>query len=153
MIQTNTTSPLGESINTDTTSSSTYSYYDDINNSMNGTTLTSAGIYGTGVQSSYGGYGGYGSAGQILTVGTGSTQWSNPTTMDVRGDMEVTGDILLNGKSLSEFMDKLEQRLAILHPNEKLESRWEALKSLGDQYRQLEKEILEKEQIWSKLKN
>ncbi len=45
-----------------------------------------------------------------------------------------------------------EARLAILHPNEKLEEKWEELKKLGDAYRALEKDILEKEQIWNTLK-
>ena len=36
--------------------------------------------------------------------------------------------------------------------NEKLEEKWEELKALGDKYRELEKDILEKEQIWNTLK-
>ena len=45
-----------------------------------------------------------------------------------------------------------EERLAILHPNEKLEDKWEELKKLGDMYRALEKDIQEKEKIWETLK-
>lgn len=42
--------------------------------------------------------------------------------------------------------------MAILHPNEKLEEKWEELKKLGDMYRALEKDIIEKEKIWETLK-
>ena len=57
-------------------------------------------------------------------------------------------DIKINGKSLSVAIEKIEERLAILHLNPMLEERWEELKQLGDQYRILEAEIIEKEKIW-----
>jgi hypothetical protein len=76
----------------------------------------------------------------------------NDAKLQVRGDAEFEGDVKIKGKSIAETLDKIEQRLAILHPNEKLESRWEELKKLGDAYRALEKDILEKEQIWETLK-
>lgn len=98
-----------------------------------------------------------------LTNGTGpsnispgltfSDSWRLPEqALHVRGDAEFEGDIKLKGKSLVETLDKIEQRLAILHPNEKLEGKWEELKKLGDMYRALEKDILEKEKIWDTLK-
>ena len=83
-----------------------------------------------------------------------SDQWdfNHKQSLSVKGDAEFEGDIKLKGKSLSETLDKIEQRLAILHPNERLEAKWEKLKELGDMYRALEKDILEKEQIWDTLK-
>jgi len=39
-----------------------------------------------------------------------------------------------------------------LKPNEKLESEWEELKALGEQYRALEQHILAKQATWDKLK-
>ena len=42
--------------------------------------------------------------------------------------------------------------MAILHPNEKLEQKWDELKELGRLYRELEKDILEKEKIVEILK-
>lgn len=62
-------------------------------------------------------------------------------------------DIILDGKSLSSTLQTIEQRLAILHPNQDLEERWNELKALGDQYRKLEQEILEKEKSWNIIKN
>ena len=76
----------------------------------------------------------------------------NDAKLQVKGDAEFEGDVKIKGKSISETLDKIEARLAILHPNEKLESKWEELKALGDKYRELEKDILEKEQIWATLK-
>ena len=81
-------------------------------------------------------------------------QWdyNHKQSLSVRGDAEFEGDIKLKGKSLSETLNKIEERLAILHPNEKLEEKWEELKKLGDAYRALEKDIIEKEKIWETLK-
>ena len=78
-------------------------------------------------------------------------QYADPK-LKVQGDAEFEGDIKLKGKSLTESLDKIEQRLGILHPNEVLEEKWEELKALGDKYRELEKDILEKEKIWNTLK-
>jgi len=61
-------------------------------------------------------------------------------------------DVILNGKSLSSMFEKIEERLCILQPNADLESRWSELKSLKEQYQKLEKELLEKEKMWSVLK-
>jgi len=74
------------------------------------------------------------------------------TNMSVKGDAEFEGDVKIKGKSLNAILDKIEERLAILHPNAKLEDKWEKLKELGNQYRALEKDILEKEKIWNILK-
>lgn len=106
--------------------------------------------------------------GYVLTTnnigsGTGSWNWANistvsadpsltGTTLRVHGDAEFDGEVTIKGKNLSEMLDKIEQRLAILHPNEKLEEKWEQLKSLGQMYRELEAEIIEKEAMWAILK-
>jgi hypothetical protein len=94
--------------------------------------------------------GGY-NLGSISPSLTFSDNWQD-TKLKVQGDAEFEGDVKIKGKSISETLDKIEQRLAILHPNEKLEAKWEELKKLGDAYRALEKDILEKEQIGETLK-
>jgi len=76
----------------------------------------------------------------------------NDAKLQVKGDAEFEGDVKIKGKSITETLDKIEQRLGILYPNEKLEAKWEELKALGDAYRALEKDILEKEKIWETLK-
>jgi len=73
-------------------------------------------------------------------------------TLKVQGDAEFEGDIKLNGKSLNDTLSKLEERLAILHPNERLEEKWGKLKELRKQYMELETDILEKEKIMEILK-
>ena len=75
-----------------------------------------------------------------------------PSSIQVKGDADIQGDLKIQGKSLMDRISKIEDRLAILQFNPRLEEKWENLKSLGDQYRELEKDILEKEEIWAKLK-
>jgi hypothetical protein len=70
----------------------------------------------------------------------------------VGGDAEFEGDVKIKGKSLTKLIDNIEKRLAILHPNERLEEKWEKLKTLGDQYREMEKELLHAEEMWKILK-
>lgn len=87
-------------------------------------------------------------------LGSLSTDFSNmaPKGFHVISDAEFDGDVKIKGKSLTDTLDKIEQRLAILRPNTELEERWEKLKELGDAYRELEKDIIEKEKIWDTLK-
>ena len=73
-------------------------------------------------------------------------------SIQVKGDAEFEGEVTIKGTKLSEMFKKIEQRLAILHPNEKLEAKWEKLKLLGEQYREMEKEILHAEEMWKILK-
>jgi len=70
----------------------------------------------------------------------------------VRGNATFEGDITLQGINLSDRLDKIEERLGILHPNKELEDRWAELKELGIRYKELEKEILDKEKVWKILK-
>ena len=90
------------------------------------------------------------------TSGTGDSftfepNWSNSTSGKIKLDGP-DADIEINGESLVDMLRNIEQRLNILKPNGKLESEWEELKALGDQYRALEKHILEKQATWDKLK-
>ena len=84
-----------------------------------------------------------------ITLNAGHT---SPGVLTVRGDAEFDGDIKLKGKSLNESLTKIEERLAILHPNEKLEEKWEKLRELRKQYLELEADIIEKEKIVEILK-
>jgi hypothetical protein len=61
-------------------------------------------------------------------------------------------DITIGDRKLGDILATLEDRLAILRPNEELESKWESLKELRRQYEALEKDILEKEKIMKILK-
>jgi hypothetical protein len=90
-----------------------------------------------------------------VTTGTGTGPYTiradpniKGSSLLVGGDAEFEGDVKIKGKSLTELIDNIEQRLAILHPNEKLEAKWEKLKNLGDEYREMEKDILHSEEMW-----
>ena len=96
-------------------------------------------------------------SGQILTAGTNGVNWGNlsnvrQSTLQVKGDAEFEGDVKINGKSIADTLEKLEERLAILKPNTELEDRWEELKELSKRYKELEKELIEKEKMWDILK-
>ena len=89
------------------------------------------------------------------TGGTGQITWANPSqnnNLTVKGDAEFEGDIKLKGKSLNDVLEQIEERLAILRPNEELEKRWEELRTLRNAYKELEAEIIEKEKAWDSLK-
>jgi len=99
--------------------------------------------------------------GSVLTGISSSASWADtitasgdmfPTALNVRGDANFQGDVKIQGRSIMDTLDKIEERLAILRPNEVLEEKWEQLKELGKQYREMEKDILEKEKIWKILK-
>jgi len=68
------------------------------------------------------------------------------------GDVTFEGDIAIKGKSIKESLLAIEERLAILRPNEALEKKWDNLRELRKQYMELEAEIIEKEKMWAILK-
>jgi hypothetical protein len=93
-------------------------------------------------------------SGQTITVANTASSSSAWTTNASTGVNIAEGcDLTIGDRSLSKFMDQVEERLAILRPNEGLESRWEQLKELRRQYHELEKDLLEKEKIMDILKD
>jgi len=112
-----------------------------------------------------------GSNGQVYTTSsTGNINWGNLNgtstswatlsqdpnlsghSLTVKGTADFEGEVTIKGKSLTGMIEKIEERLAILHPNEKLEEKWDELKELGKRYKELEAEIIEKEKVWAILK-
>lgn len=61
-------------------------------------------------------------------------------------------DIDINGISLVETLKGIQDRLNILRPNKELEEKWDDLKALGQKYRELEAELIEKQSMWDTLK-
>jgi len=90
------------------------------------------------------------------TTGTGSSPYTiNPYTMNQSGKVHITGenaDLVIGEKSMRDWMERVEERLNILTPNTELETEWEELKSLGEQYRRLEQHIKDKQATWDRLK-
>ena len=91
------------------------------------------------------------------TTGAGSYRINDPAAvLGAGGRMELKGDsadLTINGKSLKNWMEKVEERLNILTPNPELEKEWDELRRLGERYRKLEKKCKEKAEVWNKLKS
>ncbi len=95
----------------------------------------------------------YTSAPGTISAGGNWTTYNNqPQVLKVEGDAEFKGEVTIRGVKLDERLTAIEERLGILRPNNDLEGKWEKLKALGEEYRKLEQEILEGENIWDILK-
>jgi hypothetical protein len=94
------------------------------------------------------------SAGSPFTfsAGTNTQPWFNTNASSkIRLD-GADADIVVNGYSLVDAINSIKDRLNCLQINPELEAEWCELRSLGDQYRKLEKQILEKQATWDRLK-
>lgn len=99
---------------------------------------------------------GSGYNGTSITDLSWNTTASQIATRSQSGKLSLQGenaDIEVNGKSLMGMLQRIEERLNILTVNAELESDWEELRALGEQYRALEQQIKDKMEVWSKLKN
>ena len=107
------------------------------------------------------------------TGATTNLTWSNPNVWTTSGSFTVnpvatgTGggnisagtlslngnnaDIKINGVSIVDMLKRIEERINILTVNQGLESEWQELRELGDQYRALEQRIKDKMETWAKL--
>ena len=103
------------------------------------------------------GNGGTGHVWTTNTTGAGTYRLNDPAAvLTASGRMELKGDgadLTINGKSLKNWMEKVEERLNILTPNPELEKEWDELRRLGERYRKLEKKCKEKAEVWNKLKS
>jgi hypothetical protein len=83
-----------------------------------------------------------GTSGQFYTATGTSYNWNNPPTVNISNtgiDMAAGTDIKVDGKSLKQFMDKMEERLAILVPDPTKLEKFEALKKAYEHYKLMEK--------------
>jgi hypothetical protein len=87
-----------------------------------------------------------------FSAGTNTSPWFNQTTSSKIKLDGADADIVINGRSLTNTLQALEERLNILVPNTQLEKEWNELKQLGDQYRKLEADLTEKAAMWAALK-
>jgi hypothetical protein len=115
-------------------------------------------------------WGGAATAGSVLTTGTNGLYWgdvgssiiSNTSntisigdrtkSLTIKGEAEFESDITIKGVKLMDTLQKIEQRLNILRVDPQLESRWAELQELGERYRALEAECIDKELIIDILK-
>jgi hypothetical protein len=61
-------------------------------------------------------------------------------------------DIKFGNVSLKDFMEKVSLRLNMMVPNPELERQWDELRTLGEAYRAVEKECMDKAKVWDILK-
>jgi len=89
------------------------------------------------------------------TTGTTSSPWtySSPNTASSKITLQgADADIEINGVSLWMTMQEIANRLNIMQVNPELETEWTELRELGDRYRKLEQQILDKQATWDRLK-
>jgi hypothetical protein len=93
----------------------------------------------------------------VFTTGTGiASPWMTNSTIAGTNSTKINldgadADIVINGHSLTDTLRALEERLNILVPNTELEKEWAELKQLGDSYRKLEADLIEKAEMWRAL--
>ena len=145
-------SPLSTSLSTDYSYSATLGTPTSINSGGSGATLTTT----TGGGLMWGNVGTpytyTGAPGTISSGGNWTTYNNQPQVLKVTGNAEFEGEVTIRGVKLDDRLTAIEERLGILRPNNDLEGKWEKLKALGEEYRKLEQEILEGENIWDILK-
>ena len=86
-----------------------------------------------------------------IGVGTGTAGRGNISA----GKLQLNGkdaDIEINGESMVTMLKRIEERLNLLSVDPDLESEWDELRELGNQYRELEQRIKDKQETWAKLK-
>jgi hypothetical protein len=80
--------------------------------------------------------------------------FTSPAMLNQSGMLELQGegaDIKINGHSLTQTLQNIQDRLNMLRPNPELEKDWDQLRELGEQYRRLEAEFKEKQKAWESL--
>jgi len=88
------------------------------------------------------------------TTGVDYTISSPAVFANTSGKISLQGedaDIEINGESLVSMLKRIEERINLLTVNHELESDWEELRELGNQYRELEQRIKDKLETWAKL--
>ena len=91
--------------------------------------------------------------GSVLT----NSGWTPTPTLTVSqsGTIQLEGenaDIRVNGESMMQTLQNIQDRLNMLRPNPELEAEWDQLRAVGEQYRKLESEFKEKSKMWNTLK-
>ena len=74
-------------------------------------------------------------------AGSAGTNWTTAAKTTMQGQLQLDGanpDIMIGGKSMVTWMQKVEQRLSILEPKPELLAKYEALQQAFDHYKTLE---------------
>lgn len=79
--------------------------------------------------------------GSVLMAGSSGSNWTTTAKTTMQGQLQLDGanpDIIINGKSMVTWMQKVEQRLSILEPKPELLAKYEALQQAYEHYKTLE---------------
>lgn len=90
----------------------------------------------------------------VYTTSTVNSPWVQSSPM-AGPKIKLDGadaDIEINGVSLWATMQEISNRLNIMHTNPELETQWQELRALGDQYRKLEQHILDKQATFDRVR-
>ena len=94
--------------------------------------------------------------GGVAMGSIGAPSWTtNIETTQATGRMDLRGtnaDLVINGVSLNDTIKSIQDRLCMLRPNRELEADWDQLRAIGEQYRELEKQLIQKQRAWDILK-
>jgi hypothetical protein len=83
-----------------------------------------------------------GATGGTFSIGSAGGYYTTKNNVNITGDgidMAAGTDIKIDGRSLKNFMDKMEERLAILVPDPAKLEKFEALKKAYEHYKLMEK--------------
>ena len=84
---------------------------------------------------------GGGNGNYLSMAGSTGTNWTTAAKTTMQGQLQLDGanpDIMIGGKSMVTWMQKVEQRLSILEPKPELLAKYEALQQAYDHYKTLE---------------
>ena len=79
--------------------------------------------------------------GSVLMASGSNSNWTTAAKTTMQGQLQLDGanpDIIINGKSMVTWMQKVEQRLSILEPKPELLAKYEALQQAYEHYKTLE---------------
>jgi hypothetical protein len=101
---------------------------------------------------------GTGTSYTIPVTGTSGSSWvsigqdDTKASLKVTGNAEISGNLTVDGVNIGELLQGIQSQLGLLVPNPEIESEFDQLRELGDQYRKLEALLKEQKRVWDILK-
>ena len=101
---------------------------------------------------------GTGTSYTIPVTGTSGSSWvsigqdDTKASLKVTGNAEISGNLTVDGVNIGELLKGIQSQLGLLVPNPEIESEFDQLRELGDQYRKLEALLKEQKRVWDILK-
>lgn len=91
-------------------------------------------------------------------TGTNGSSWTTidpAATLQQSGTLELRGknaDLKINGVSLSETLEGIQEMLGLMRMDPALEQEFEELQQVGRQYRELHRKFQDQKRVWETLK-